>query len=374
MEFCEGAPGCRRVVIVKCGIGQVSAAIAQGCYLNGTPYVVIRTERITELSDILSKEEKNVAKVMVASTFRMGGAERTLEEAGLELVRCASQEEMLAQAASCDAILTGGLAIGRDVIDAAPRLRVISAGSAGVEYIDVAYATSKGVWVCNSADANASIVAEHAMYLLLALAKNGRKMDLLVREGNFVHRPGISVKEIGSRTLGLIGCGKIASRVGKMAHNGFGMNVLTFDPYIAPERVPEGVRLVADRDELLAQSDFVSVHLQLNDATRRSIGMPEFRRMKKEAFLINVSRGGVLREEELIEALREGVIAGAGLDVFETEPPQPDNGLLQLDNVILSPHCAPNDPAIGARMGAYAAENILAVLNGQAPPYPVNKV
>ena len=335
---------------------------------------MIRTERISELSVILSKEEKNVAKVMVASTFRMGGAERTLEEAGLELVRCASQEEMLAQAASCDAILTGGLAIGRDVIDAAPRLRVISAGSAGVEYIDVAYATSKGVWVCNSADANASIVAEHAMYLLLALAKNGRKMDLLVREGNFVHRPGIAVKEIGSRTLGLIGCGKIASRVGKMAHNGFGMNVLTFDPYIAPERVPEGVRLVADRDELLAQSDFVSVHLQLNDATRRSIGMPEFRRMKKEAFLINVSRGGVLREEELIEALRGGVIAGAGLDVFETEPPQPDNGLLQLDNVILSPHCAPNDPAIGARMGAYAAENILAVLNGQAPPYPVNKV
>ena len=106
----------------------------------------------------------------------------------------------------------------------------------------------------------------------------------------------------------------------------------------------------------------MSVHLQLNDATRRSIGMPEFRRMKKEAFLINVSRGGVLREEELIEALRGGVIAGAGLDVFETEPPQPDNGLLQLDNVILSPHCAPNDPAIRARMGAFAADNILAVL------------
>lgn len=316
-------------------------------------------------------------KVLVAGEI---GLERVLpafEAAGYEVVRTYNQtpkEEVIAASRGCAAIYTAGIPVDRDLIDAAAELKIISAGSAGVDHIDVAYAASKGIWVGNAGDANSSIVAEHAMYLILALAKKARIMDQLVRSGKFFQRAEYSFRELSSCTLGLIGCGKIASRTGLMAHNGFGMRVLAYDPYISPERAPSCITLVQDRAELLAQADYVSLHLQLNDETRRSYGMTEFRQMKPDACLVNVSRGGVVREDELIEALQAGVIAGAGLDVFEAEPPSADNGLLTMDNVILSPHCAPSDPRVSARMGEYGAKNIIAVLSGQRPPYPVNQI
>lgn len=243
--------------------------------------------------------------------------------------------------------------ITAELMDRAPRLRAVYIASAGYDSIDVAAATERGIVVVNAAGNNVVPVAEHTMGLVLALV---RKIALADRLAHRIGR-GLHLSEIGAfpgmlrgRTLGLVGLGRIGSEVARMAQAGFGMDVLAHDPFADEEvAVRLGVRLTGSLDQLLEESDVVSVHLPLTEATRHTIGAEQLRRMKATAFLVNTSRGGTVDTDALLIALEDGRIAGAGLDVTDPEPLPPGHPLLTREDVVVTPHA-----------GGGAAEAVLA--------------
>ncbi len=302
-------------------------------------------------------------KVLILSDFGTKAACALLEDNGCEIVRCSSltPEAYQADVRDCDAVITSRVPTTTEIIDAAPRLKIISSFSVGVDMINVSYASEQGIWVANSGDANSNAVAEHAMYMILACAKHANADGRRCRAGDFFKHDYLSNIELAESTLGLIGCGNIGRRVAKMAHDGFGMNVLAYSRHLSQANDSDRFTAVVDMDELLAKSDFVSIHVPLNDSTRGMANASMFSKMKPSAFFINVSRGGLVVEKDLIEALKAGTIAGAGLDVFEREPVSADNELLKMENVVVSPHNAANCPSVWERMGLNAAKNILDV-------------
>jgi D-3-phosphoglycerate dehydrogenase len=248
--------------------------------------------------------------------------------------------------------------VTREVIDRASNLRVICRVGVGLDNIDVEYAKQRNIAVLNTPGGNTTSVAEHTLALLLALAKDLFFYDRKVREGEWRSRYTYRALELSGKTLGLVGFGAIGQEVARLSL-GFGMKVLFFDPFV-PEGVLQGVQKVSTLSELLSQSDFVSLHVPLTEGTRHLIGREEFRLMKPTAFLINVARGAVVDEEALLEALREGWIRGAALDVFEKEPPSGDHPLCSLPNVILTPHVAGLTQESTERVAVQAAEQIIA--------------
>lgn len=277
------------------------------------------------------------------------------------------------EAVDCDAILARTAKFPKEVIAAAPKLKVIARHGIGVDNIDVQYCTDSGIYVTYAPFSNVNSVAEHTVFLMLCCARNAMVIDEAFRSGNFEVRNKVKGMDLEGKTLGLIGLGRIGQMVARKASLGFGMKVIGYDPYVKPENAPESVTIVGTKEEVFAQSDFVSLHTPATPETRKSIGMVQFRLMKKGAFLINASRGEVVNEAELIEALEQGVIRGAGVDVFEQEPPAADNPLLHMRNVIPTPHNAALTQESMDRMGLHAAMGIIDVLNGRKPAWAVNE-
>lgn len=282
-------------------------------------------------------------------------------------------DTMIREVVGCDAILARTASFTKEVFQAEPKVKVIGRHGVGVDNIDVNYCTENGIYVTFAPTSNANSVAEHTIYLMLSCARNASIIDDEFRKGNFDIRNKAKGMDLEGKTLGLIGMGRIGTMVAKKAVFGFGMKVIGFDPYVKPENAPEGVTLVATKEEVFQQADFVSLHTPATPETKKSIGMNLFKLMKKGAFLINASRGEVVNEPELIEALEQGVIRGAGLDVFELEPPAKDNKLLAMRNVIVTPHNAALTQESMDRMGLHAAMGIVDVLNGKVPAWPANK-
>ncbi len=282
-------------------------------------------------------------------------------------------DTIIREVADCDAILARTAPFPKEVFQAGPKVKVIGRHGVGVDNIDVAYCTENGIYVTFAPTSNANSVAEHTIYLMLSCARNASIIDDEFRKGNFDIRNKAKGMDLEGKTLGLIGMGRIGSMVAKKAIFGFGMKVIGYDPYLKPENAPEGITLVATKEEVFQQADFVSLHTPSTPETRKSVGMAQFKLMKKGAFLINASRGEVVNEEELIDALEQGVIRGAGLDVFELEPPAKDNKLLAMRNVIVTPHNAALTQESMDRMGLHAAMGIVDVLNGKVPAWPANK-
>jgi glycerate-2-kinase/phosphoglycerate dehydrogenase-like enzyme len=248
-------------------------------------------------------------------------------------------------------------------------VKVISRHGVGMERIDLAAAAELGIRVTNTPQANSVSVAEHVVALMLALAKNVRTLDRATRSGAFELRHTCLSVELRGKVLGIVGLGKVGSQLARIASLGLGMKILAFDPC---QSMPmAGVELASSWDRLFALADFVSLNLPLNPETRGIVGMREFRLMKASAYLINCSRAELVNEAELIQALREKVIAGAGLDVFAHEPPAPDNPLLCLDNVVLTPHTAAHTRDAMINMATHAAQGIIEVLSGRQPSWPV---
>ncbi|MDF2524389.1 MAG: putative phosphoglycerate dehydrogenase [Clostridiales bacterium] len=310
------------------------------------------------------------------SEFVTDPAKHFLKENGYEIVEgsAVTKEDMINLVKDCDGLLIRIAPCDKDVLDAAKNLKVIAKHGVGFDNIDVEGATQKGIWVTATPTANANSVAEHALYLMFACAKNGYVLDKYLREtGEFKFKNQYIGCELEGKTLGLIGLGRIGQKIAQKVLHGIGMKVIGYDPFIKKENLIDGIELVASREEVFKRSDFISLHLPNTLETKGSIGMPEFQKMKRTAYLINTSRGEVVVEEDLIQALKTGVIKGAGIDVFAKEPPRKDNELLKLDNVVVSPHVGGGAKESLDRMGLHAAMGIHEVLVGQLPTWPVNK-
>lgn len=244
--------------------------------------------------------------------------------------------------------------VRKDLIDACPNLKVIVRGGAGLDTIDHEYAKSKGIAVMNTPLANSASVAELAIGYMLMLARSLYKASETMKAEKWEKKAFIG-DEIGGKTLGLIGIGNIGRETAKRAI-GMGMTVIAYDLYVT--EAPNGIKLVS-LDELLAQSDYISLHLPKTKESTGMIGAEQFGKMKNGVRIVNCARGGIIDENALYEALTNGKVAGAALDVFAEEPPT-DWKLAKLDNVIASPHIGAATKEAQARVGAEVAEKLIA--------------
>lgn len=284
----------------------------------------------------------------------------------------AEAAEIIRQAQGCAGILIRSARITAEVMDAIPTLKVIAKHGMGVDNIDVTHATEKGIQVVNAPYSNMNAVAEHIVTLLLALSKRIVRMDKLTRQGQFTQRNTYKTTELKDATVGIIGLGKISRLVVKKL-SGFEMHIIASDPFVKQKDVGDLPVTMVSADEVYRTADFVIVHTSLFPSTFHLVGAQQFRMMKPTAYLINAARGPIIDEVALVEALDAGEIAGAGLDVFEQEPPAQDNPLFAMDNVIVSPHnAALSDGALRA-MAMDSALGITEYLTGKPVTYPVNR-
>lgn len=261
----------------------------------------------------------------------------------------------------------------REIIAAADSLKVIARHGVGVDNIDLRAATERGILVLNTPDANAVSVAEHTLTAIGALAKRVLLMDRATRRGDWEARNEYKAVDLDGKVLGLIGMGRIGSMVARKAVAAFNMEVIAYDPYVRPEvAAKNGVVLYEDLDRIFREADVISIHTPLTPETRGLVNGARLALMKSSAFLVNFSRGGVVDEEALYRALKDGVIAGAALDVFQEEPPSRNHPLFELDNVLLSPHSAALTEECVVRMATGAARGVVDVLTGKRPQFVVN--
>lgn len=301
-----------------------------------------------------------------------------LEGAGCKIVtaRDPKPETVIPLLPDAEAIvLRTGIKVTRDLISRAENLKIIARTGGGVDNVDVAAATEKGVIVTSNVGVNTISVVEHALALMLALSKQLSLMDRSVRSGRFSVRFQNRPRDLRGQTLGLMGFGRIGSTLAEACRQVFGMKVLAYDPFLPDDikrSVGSGVEFVS-LETLFSRSDIISVHIPLTEGTRHAVGAKELAMMKPEALLINTSRGPVVDEAALIKALQEKKIGGAGLDVMEQEPPAADSKLLKLDNVILTPHTAALTRECVIRMATEAAECVIDVLEGKEPQNIANR-
>lgn len=298
---------------------------------------------------------------------------RFLQKKGYEVVLGTGldEETLNQQLDDCVAIMVRVAKVTRKMMQDHPELKIIAKHGAGYDNIDIEAARELGRTVVYAPVANSLSVAEHAMTLILACAKRLKKVQHGYAGGDYFVKHHAFGMDIHGKTLGLIGFGRIGNMVGQMAHFGFGMNVIYFDPFLPEERRPEYASHVETMEEVLAKADFVSLHLPLTPENRKIIGKAAFETMKETAYLINTSRGGIVDYDALQRALEEGIIAGAGLDVTDPEPLPQDHALFRFDDVIVTPHSAASTLDSMVRMGIDAAEGIDDVLNGRTPRYRV---
>jgi D-3-phosphoglycerate dehydrogenase / 2-oxoglutarate reductase len=246
------------------------------------------------------------------------------------------------------------------MLEGAPDLKVVGRAGVGVDNIDVAAASERGVAVINSPGGNTISAAELTMALMLAVARRVTEADRSIREGRW-ERATLQGVELRGKTLGVIGAGRIGWEVAQRCR-AFGMRVIVYDPYLALDRVDELHPLLVPLDRLIESSDIITLHVPLNAETRGMIGTDALGQMKKGAFVINVSRGGVVDEDALALALTEGRIAGAGLDVYDHEPIPPDSPLLQAPNLVLTPHLGASTKEAQIQVALEVARNMRAAL------------
>ncbi len=289
-------------------------------------------------------------------------------------IRADTPAEFAAGAGDVDAIITSwGLRIDRQVIEAMKKCVVIGVGSVGVDMVDIEAATTAGIVVTNVPDVFIEEVADYAMMLLLNVSRLTPTMAQMAKDGRWYQaRPLLSrVPRVLGQTLGLFAFGNVARCTARRA-KAFGMHVIAFDPYVSElEMSALGVEPVSF-SELLERSDYLSIHAPHNEETEHAINADAFARMKDTAIVINTARGPIIDEKALIEALRSGQIAGAGLDVLEQEPPAPDNPLLSMENVLVTPHVASASTRMRPETRRRAAREVALVLRGRWPMSCVN--
>ena len=289
-----------------------------------------------------------------------------------DVITDVSPDNLLKHITDADAITIRDAHLPVQVLQAAPRLRVISRHGVGYDNIPVDYCTERNLPVTVVGDVNAISVAELTMFLMLAAAKRGLELDAAVRRGDFAARSRLIGLELRGRTLLVIGFGRIGREVAKRAR-AFGMHILAFDPF-ADRAVISDTLFVDTLDEGLAQADVLSLHVPLGPNTRDLIAAREIGLMPKDAIVLNTARGGLIDEDALVAALDAGRLWAAGLDTFATEPLPPDHPLIRSARVVLSPHSAALTEQSLIAMGLMTARNALAALDGTLDPsFVVNR-
>jgi glyoxylate reductase len=311
---------------------------------------------------------------------------REIPERGLEIIRQHFDAEIwheyapppkkvvIEKARDVDALATLlSDKIDAEVFDAAPKLKIVAQLAVGFDNIDIPEATKRGIYVTNTPEVLTDTTADFAWTLLMALARRVVEADKYVRTGQWKvgwHPAMLQGRDVYGATIGVVGAGRIGYAVAKRA-TGFDMKILFYDVIPRPEIEKLGAKKV-DLDTLLKESDFVSIHVPLMKETHHLINAEKLKLMKKTAYLINNSRGPVVDEKALYQALKEGRIAGAGLDVFEQEPTPMDNPLLKLDNVVVAPHISSASYETRSEMAKMVADNLVAFFEGRKPPNLVN--
>jgi D-3-phosphoglycerate dehydrogenase / 2-oxoglutarate reductase len=253
-----------------------------------------------------------------------------------------------------------------------PELLVLSTSGAGYDPVDVAACTEAGILVVNQSGANAEAVAEHVVAMLLSLSKNIPQTDRSLRTQRGVDREMFKGRNAQGRTIGIIGLGEVGRRVARICGQGLDMRVLAYDPYIEAADFSDRGAIEVTLDELIAQSDYLTIHCPYNAETKGMIGRRELALMRPDAYLITTARGGIADEEALADALSEGRIAGAGIDVWNIEPPPLEHRLLSFDNVIATYHTAGVTVDSRAAMAQWNAEQLVQIFRGERPPRLVN--
>lgn len=289
----------------------------------------------------------------------------------LQLADEPTPEAILAVARQADAVLVTYAKITGEMIRQLERCQIIARFGIGIDNIDIDAASEAGIVVTYVPDYCIDEVSDQAMALLLALARKVTYANQLVQAGRWEMPAVVPLHRLRGRTLGLVGFGKIPQLVAPKAQ-AFGLNVITFDPYISKDITSAlGVERV-DFDQLLETSDYISIHAPLTPETRHLFNAQAFKQMKPEALLINTARGPLVDGDALAQALDEGQLGGAALDVMPVEPPPADSPLLGRDNVILTPHTAFYSEESLLDLQTKAARDVAQVLSGRAPAYPVN--
>lgn len=309
--------------------------------------------------------------IILPQTIESEAVER-LEEAGHTVVTAPDPkpETVLPLMKNAHAvILRTGITMTRKLIEAAADLKVISRTGGGFDNVDVKAATDNEVIVTSNLGVNSISVCEHVLAMMLSLAKQLPLLDRAVRNDNYSIRYQNLSRDLNTKTIGLLGFGRIGYLVATACQAVFNMKVLACDPYLADEVKAQYAELAhfVDKEQLCRESDVISVHVPLTEQTRHALSTAEFELMKSGAIVINTSRGPVIDEEALVEALRNNVIGGAGLDVQSQEPPDPESPLLKLDKVLLTPHSAALTTECVTRMATEAADRTLEVLAGKKP-------
>jgi len=315
-----------------------------------------------------------MSKVLLSEAIHESGI-RLLENK-VEIIVCPepSEEAIGSLINEVDALIirTAGK-VTREMIKQAGRLKVISRTGGGLNNVDIKAATDYNIVVCGVKGPQDRMVAEHTVALMGALAKQFFYLNAQIRKGNFASRKEYRPAGLSGKRVALIGLGRIGRIVADICARAFHMEVWAYDPYVTPEALgSEYIVIKDDLAEVIRTADFLSLHVPLTENTRGLLGSAQIKLMKPSAFVINTSRGEVVQEAALVDALKSKKIAGAGLDVFEIEPPDAENPLFDLKNVIATPHSAALTKEVVAQLAEGSAKNALRVINGKKPSYSPN--
>ncbi len=306
----------------------------------------------------------------------MGFEAERLAAAGAtwETFQCREPEDVLKVAADADVIVVQSVRplLTREIIAQLPRCRCMIRAGAGYDTIDYKAAAEHGIMVCNTPTYCTDDVADHAIALMLGCVRHVARLDAAARRGEYARELARPTRRVAGATLGIIGLGPIGSTVARRV-SGWEMKVIAHDPYIDQERADRvGAELVGELDELLQRSDFITIHCPLTEGTYHMLSWDQFARIKPGLVLVNTARGPIIHQEPLVEALQDGRVWSAGLDVTEQEPLPPDSPLLSLDNVILTPHISANTPKAREDLYRLICEVSIDVVQGRIPQFVVN--
>lgn len=317
-------------------------------------------------------QDSGILRILVADPIAADGVDRLRAVGAVDVDTGLSPQQLLVRIPEYDALVVRSeTKVTADVLAAATRLRVVGRAGVGVDNIDIDAATRHGVLVLNAPTGNTIAAAEHAIAMMLALARNIPAADASLRAGRW-ERSRLMGVELRDRTLGLLGLGKIGFEVARIAGEGLRMRVLAHDPLVSQERAEQAGAELVDIETLLAESDVISVHVPLNEHTRGVIGASQLRRMRRGARIINVARGGIIDESALAEAVRDGVIAGAAVDVFTAEPVPEGHPLIGVGGIVVTPHLGASTAEAQVNVAADVADQIAEYLRGGSPRYAVN--
>jgi D-3-phosphoglycerate dehydrogenase len=287
--------------------------------------------------------------------------------ADLDLAQILDEEEIVARCHDADGLIIQYAPLTRRVLEHLPRCKVVSRYGVGVDTIDLRAATELGIIVANVPDYCVDEVSDQTLALFLSWVRKVILLDRSIRSGTWDFRVAIPIHRLNGMTYGIVGCGRIGQGVARRV-SGFGLRVIGYDPYLTEA---EGIQLLPF-ERLLAESDFISIHCSLTESSHHLFGRDQFQRMGRRPLVMNLSRGPVVDEAALIEALERGWISGAALDVLEREPPGAKNPLMERDNVILTPHIGFYSEESKSELKRRTAENVTCVLMGKLPDSVVN--